>query len=98
MQAVVRGPRGISQKSRTAARAKDPNRQRRGGGGGGGVVVEKPMSEEILEKGSLAGREPPPPSYIHMDKANGRTDTTMEYGTGKDVHGVAAAVAVAGAG
>jgi len=36
---------------------------------------EKPMSEEILEKGSLAGLEPPPPSYMHMDKAKGWTDT-----------------------
>lgn len=36
---------------------------------------EKPMSEEILEKGSLAGLGPPPPSYMHMDKANGWTDT-----------------------
>jgi hypothetical protein len=37
---------------------------------------EKLMSEEILEKGSLAGRGPtlPPPSYIHMDKANGHNN------------------------
>lgn len=38
----------------------------------------KPMSEEILEKGSLAGRGPPPPpppsSYMHMDKANGHNN------------------------
>lgn len=40
--------------------------------------VEKLMSEEILEKGSLAGRGPPPPplppSYMHMDKANGHNN------------------------
>jgi len=42
------------------------------------------MSEEILEKGSLAGLVPPPPSYMHMDKANGWTDTQQWDGDDGD--------------